>query len=72
METTSPNNAADDTPDINLDDEADFICDLLKDEMLGRKSGHPAGTYLMRGATLTSFLLELGTTYSIHPIIISS
>ena len=68
METIRPNNAA----DCTMEDEADFIGDLLKDEMIVRKTVPAAGSYLTPGATLTSFLLELSTTYSIHPIIISS
>jgi hypothetical protein len=54
-----------------MEDEADFICDLLKSEMIAQTE-HSTGTYLMPGTALTSFLLGLGTTYSIHPIIISS
>lgn len=53
-------------------DEADFIVDLLEPEMIRRKPVHTSRTYLMPGTSLTSLLVELDTTYSIHPIIISS
>ena len=68
IETTSPNTAR----DCTMEDDGDFIGDLLKDEMIVRKALPAAGSHLTPGATLTSFLLELSTTYSIHPIIISS